>query len=161
MKGNNWPCCFSRNKSQIITELPPCFTVVWSGTEWNTSFGYHQTYTRLVIGNKENDDSSEKITLFHCLRNQFQWAIHFETFFWRSRGFRIATLFENVSLCNSWRRVFMNTRFWRCLLSLEIIVRFLVLCCFLKIRYVDRRSLSDNFDFRPELCSVEDVFFCF
>ena len=124
--------------------------------------GCLQTYTRPEVGNNVKEDSSEKITFFHCSIDQFWKFLHhsrrFETLAFDRRGFLIAALPWNPALCSSLRTVFVETGFCRCSLSSAVILGAVVLRSTLTIQFKAQRSLSDSFLFLPEFCLAEEVF---
>ena len=62
---------------------------------------------------------------------------------------------------NSRRTVFAENWVWGCSLSSEVILSAVVLGSFLTTRSKVRWSLSDNFEFRPDLCFAETFYFLF
>ena len=82
MKENHWVGRFSRySPNQIITESPPRLTVGRRQYGSNISLGHLHSYTQPDIENKVKDDSSEKITFFHCSGDLFcSFLLHSKRF---------------------------------------------------------------------------------
>lgn len=88
----------------------------WKKIVWIKCFKCVHKYTLPYVGNNLKNASSEKITFFHCSRDQFcRFLLHckrIEILFCERSGFLIASLPWNPALCRS-LTVFEETGFSR------------------------------------------------